>query len=79
MESRRQAARDLMKMTSAELSEHAVGRAALDSFRETLVAREFERRAAVSARRAEIAAIVSVFVAVVSLGISAAAWLWPRH
>jgi len=75
-ESRTKAARDATKMTSAELNEYAVGRTAGDSFRQSIVEREFERRAADSARRAETAAIVSAVVAVISIFISVAAWLF---
>ena len=71
-ESRRKAARDLMKMSSAELNEYAVGRSANNSFRQALVTGERARRASVWARWSAIAAIVSV-------AISAAAWLFPRH
>jgi hypothetical protein len=43
---RTKAARDLMKMTTEELVAYAVARGAVDIFRQSLVSREFERRAA---------------------------------
>ncbi len=63
---RMKAARDLMKMTPEELVAYAVGRAASDSFRQSLVRREFERRAAGTAyKTAIVSAVVGAVVGAV--------------
>jgi hypothetical protein len=71
------AAQDAMKKTPEELATWAVERKAADSFRQSIVQREYDRRAAVSARRAETVAIVAAVAAVVSAAFAALAWLHP--
>ena len=71
------AAQDATKKTPEELAAWAVERRPDDSFRQSVVRREFDRRAAASASRAETVAIVAAVAAVVSAAFAALAWLHP--
>ena len=71
------AAQDAMKKAPEELATWAVERGPDDSFRQSVVRREFDRRAAALASRAQAVAIVAAIAAVVSAAFAALAWLHP--
>jgi uncharacterized membrane protein YoaK (UPF0700 family) len=71
---RMQAARDLMKMTPEELVTYAVARTANDTTRQSLVSREFERRAAgAQYKTAIVSAVVGAVVGAVLTAVLALA------